>query len=37
MYVVLIRADNMLIMAGVNSDKDKDIDEIDKIVKKLGY
>ena len=37
MYVVLIRADNMLIMAGVNSDKDKDIDEIDEIVKKLGY
>jgi hypothetical protein len=37
MYAVLIRSDNMLIMVGVNSLKDKDVKQVDKIVKALGY
>jgi hypothetical protein len=37
MYVVLIRSEGMLLMVGTNSKKDKDIQQVDKIVKGLGY
>jgi len=37
MYVVIIRADNMVIMTGTDSVKDKRVDQINKIVKGLGY
>ena len=37
MYVVIIRADNMVIIAGTDSTKAKRVDEINKIVKALGY
>lgn len=37
MYVVIIRADNMVLMVGTDSVKDKRVDQINKIVKGLGY
>ena len=37
MYVVIIRSNDMLIMAGTQSTKKRDVAEIDKIVKALGY
>ena len=36
-YVVMVRADNMIIIATVFSTDEDDIKKIDKIIKKLGY
>ncbi len=37
MYAVLIRSDKMIIMIGTQSVKDKRVDQVNKIVKALGY
>lgn len=37
MYVVVIRSDNMIIMAGTDSTDKKDVAQVNKIIKELGY
>jgi putative lipoic acid-binding regulatory protein len=37
MYVVVIRVDNMVIMAGTDSTKDSRVKEVNKIISELGY
>lgn len=37
LYMVLIRAEDMIIMVGTDSTRDKDVDKVNDIVKALGY
>jgi hypothetical protein len=37
MYMVIVRVDNILITATTASTKDKAVDEVNKVIKELGY